>query len=442
MFVLLGGNLTLRCIRVLLLIFLLLEYGGIQAGATPDIRVPDVIPTGRILSIDDCINLALKNQPTVHQAQAQIKISTGAVSVARSSLYPSIGVNGSTSLGGSRGNSGTTISGSASELLYDFGLTQAQLTQAKQNKTASVFGLSAAKADVVFNVKQAYYTLLRSNRLVEVFQENLKAQKEHVAQAQARLDVGVAPKADLLTAQAAEASATVDLITAQSTAAQALINLNIAMGLDVRSPTQIKEFAEPESAVAAIDDLVVQAIKNRPEIAQAVWQLDAAVAALKASKKGNLPSISVSAGDEATIGVPSGSGSWALALNLQWRPVDFGLTKGQITESQGQLMLTEEALYVARQTVSQETATARLDITTALSSLTAANAEVASAQENLNAAAGRYEAGIGIFIQVTDAQAALLKAEVDEAAARYGLSIARSELEHAIGATTPKGTYK
>ena len=419
----------------------MLICSSIWAKSTPKTRIPEVIQSGTTLTLEECINLALRNQPTIRQAQAQLQIGTGAVSIAQSALYPDVSVNGSTSLGGSKGNTGTTINGGASQLLYDFGRTRSLLNQTKQQRIANIYGLSAAKSDVVFNVKQAFYILLRSNRLVKVFEANLKDQKDHVAEAQARLDIGVAPKSDLLTAQSAEASAVVDLITAQNTAAQSLITLNIAMGLDVRSDTQITESTEPESPVLALDDLVILAIKNRAEIAQAVSQVDAANDALKSSKKGNFPTLTASANNNVTIDTPTSGSSLSLALNLQWRPVDFGLTKGQITESEGQLLLAEESLYIARQTVSGDTASARLDFIAASASLTAATAEVASAQENLDAAIGRYQAGIGIFIQITDAQALLLKAEVDQAVALYGLSIARAELEHATGARTPKGTF-
>lgn len=432
----------MRCLRAFLMISLALIYGSIWASSIPKIREPEVIQNGTTLTLDECISLALRNQPAIHQAQAQVQIGTGAMSAARSALWPNISVNGSTSLGGTRGDTGTSLNASAIQLLYDFGRTQSQLDQTKRQRMANIFGLSAAKANVVFNVKQAYYTLLRSNRLVKVFEENLKDQKDHVAETQSRLDNGVAPKSDLLTAQSAEASAAVDLISAQNTAAQSLIALNAAMGLDVQSDTHIAESAEPEAPVPAIDELVTQAIKNRSEMAQAIWQVDAAADALKSAKKGNLPSFNVSANDNSTFDVPLSGSSLALALNLQWRPVDFGLTKGQITESEGQLILAEESLYITRQTVNQDVASARLDFTAASASLTAAIAEVASARENLDAAIGRYQAGIGIFLQITDAQALFLKAEVDEAAALYGLSIARAELEHATGATTPKGTFK
>jgi outer membrane protein len=415
---------------------------AVQVSREAKIRKAELLSPVKVLTVDDAIHLGLTNQPTVREAQAQFQISAGAVSVSGSALRPSVTVNASQALLGTQGRGNLTNNGAVSQLLYDFGRSRSALTSAEQTELSNYYALMAASADVVFSVKQAYYTLLEDNRLVEVFKENLKDQNAHVDQAQARLTVGVGPRADLLTAQASAASASVDLIHAQRTAELALVSLNAAMGVDVRSQTQIKDSAEPDAPVPLLNDAVMQAITNRPEVAQSVESVNAAVYSLKSAKTGNYPVLSGVANGQETLAGGSLTNGWQLALNLQWTPFDFGRVGGQITEAQGQLLLTEEQLYATRQSVSQDATSARLNIIAAQAELVSSKAEVASATENLDVATGRYEAGIGIFIQVTDAQSLLLKAEVDEATAQYGLSIARAELEHAVGAVAAKGLYQ
>ena len=62
-----------------------------------------------------------------------------------------------------------------------------------------------------------------------------------------------------------------------------------------------------------------------------------------------------------------------------------------------------------------------------------ANDEVTNAQVSVDLAEGRYRAGIGIFLDVTDAQQALLTAQTDRVNARSALDQARAALAHAIG---------
>ncbi len=411
-----------------------LPPSAVQVSKGAKVRQPELMPESKVLSIDDCMRIALDNQPSVREAVAQLQVSAGAVSVSGSNLRPSVIVNASEAILGSQGVSGLTNNGSVSQLIYDFGRTRSQLTSAEQTELSNLYSLQAVSSNAIFSVRQAYYTLLEDNRLVEVYKENLKDQNDHVDQAQARLTAGVGPLADVLTAQASAASASVDLITAQNTAAQAVVTLNSAMGVDLRSQTKIKELAEPEVPTPSLDDVVMQAIRNRPEMAQSVEAVNAALWTLKATQKIDYPVFSgVANGEKALLG-GSLANSWELALNLAWTPFDFGQVSGQITEAQGQLLLSEETLYGTRQTVSQDAASARLNLIAAKASLAASDAEVASAKENLDVAVGRFEAGVGIFLNITDAQALMLKAGVDQATAKYGLSIALAQLQHAVGA--------
>lgn len=55
------------------------------------------------------------------------------------------------------------------------------------------------------------------------------------------------------------------------------------------------------------------------------------------------------------------------------------------------------------------------------------------AKENLDIANGRYDAGVGTIIEVTDAQSSHIRAETDLVNARYDVAIARAKLEKAVG---------
>ena len=398
------------------------------------IRQPELIPSDKILTLSDCINLALKNQPSVRQAAAQVDLQSGQVMQARSGMLPGVSVTSSRNLDGSVRSGGTDITVSGSQLIYDFGRSQSQLTQTERRLAASLESLRGTQANVVLNVKQTYYASLRANHLVDVFNENLKAQDEHVASARERMEAKQAPQADVLKAQAAAASARVDLVTAQNNANQTRVDLNMAMGVYISSPIQIAEVAEAETPVLQEDQLLKLAMERRPEIRGSAEQVTAAEAAIKTSETGNLPalttSLSKSHSSEGEFGT---SNSWAWRLSLGWSLYDSGSTAGAVKQSHAQLVSAHESLYSVKQTVSREVVQARLSVIAADEQLTASTAEVASAKENQAAAAGRYKAGVGIILEVLDAQTTLLKAQVDELAARYGLSIARAELEHAIG---------
>ena len=58
---------------------------------------------------------------------------------------------------------------------------------------------------------------------------------------------------------------------------------------------------------------------------------------------------------------------------------------------------------------------------------------VASAQENFRLAQGRFDAGVGTILELTDAQLALTQAQNTEAQALADYRIALARLERAVG---------
>jgi len=421
---------------------MLLCCSAVRADLSVPVRQPQSVTAGKVLTLADCIDLALKNQASIRQAMAQVEVQAGAVSQARSKLLPGTSVSGSTDLAGSANqNSGTTVTAGASQLIFDFSRTPSQIREAERARLAATETLKGTSANVILSVKQAYYTLLQDIHLVDVFTENLKDQQGHVAQAQARKDAGMAPLTDVLTAQTAEASARLDLVTAKNNADQARVNLNAAMGINVLSPIQIAEGTEPETPPLPEDQAVQVAFSKRPEIRADAYQIMASQAAVKVASTGNLPALTTSAErSHSTVSSASGQNdSWQWTLNLVWTPIDFGSTSGAVRSAKAQVVSAEETLYNDKQTIAGQVVQARLGVLAAEEQLREATAEVASAKATLDSVTGSYQAGVAIFLQVLDAQSAMLKAEVDEFSARYGLSIARATLEHAMGGTVKEG---
>ena len=405
------------------------------------VRQPEFIPADRVLTLTDCINLALKNQSSIQLALAQIETQSGAVTQARAGAWPTASASASQQIAGGNGAGGNTqITFSGTQLIYDFGRTPAVIKQTEQQRASDVQNLYGTAADVVLNVKQAYYTLLQDQHLVDVFAGSLKQQQAHVDEAKAREEAGVAAHTVVLTAQAAAASAQFDLVTAQNNANQARVNLNTAMGVNLRSPIRITESTEPEAPVPEEELAVQLALTNRPEYQRDTDQILAAQSGVKVASTGNLPAVTTSASYTPNLGRTSTFGqqqAWALQLSLQWTFLDFGATRGAVQQARGQVDTARENLYTDAQTITGQVVQARLNIISAEAQLASAQAEVAAAQANLDAAVGSYTAGVGIFLSVIDAQAALLKAQVDEYSARYGLSIARATFEHAVGTVRP-----
>ena len=65
--------------------------------------------------------------------------------------------------------------------------------------------------------------------------------------------------------------------------------------------------------------------------------------------------------------------------------------------------------------------------------------QVTNALEGVRLATGRYRGGVGTFLEVTDAQAALVLAQTNQVNAETALQSQRAALQRAIGAPLGQG---
>jgi len=107
-----------------------------------------------------------------------------------------------------------------SQVLFDFGRTLDAIRAASANVESSMADVETTKQTVIFTTKQAYYGLLSSQHLLGVAEETVRQNQQHLEVAQARLEVGVAPRFDVTQAQVQVSNAQLNLVSAQNTVAR------------------------------------------------------------------------------------------------------------------------------------------------------------------------------------------------------------------------------
>jgi outer membrane protein TolC len=236
--------------------------------------------------------------------------------------------------------------------------------------------------------------------------------------------------------ESALAAAQLDVTSAENAVDLSGVALNEALGVDVRTAYEIAVPPDPESVELARDELLAVALQRRPEVLAAQAQARAADAGLSAAKKAHMPSLSGSAsyGWRAEHFPPSRD-YWNLGLSLDLNVFDGLLSEGREKQRRAQRNAAHDAVYLTQQRVAQEVVQSLLDLRTAGEQIVAAQASVASADEDLRLAQGRYLADVGILLEVLDAQTALTGAQVDLVQARFLYASARYALERALGAS-------
>ena len=226
---------------------------GLPANIPYDLEVvPDTtLPLGVIEGVDTLIAQALRQRPDLAAQRAQVEQARARVSVARSQALPTL------ALGGTAGETyfinppaGSATSGNSynATLTLSFPLFSggAQIYNVKAASAAADAAARRAQGfeqQVVYQVFNAYYGLRTSTQQVRTSRDLLASATESEQVALARYKAGAGSLLDLLTAQAALASARALAIQARfswNTALAQLAHDVGILGLDGSSPLQMQ----------------------------------------------------------------------------------------------------------------------------------------------------------------------------------------------------------
>ncbi len=286
-------------------------------------------------------------------------------------------------------------------------------------------------------MRQAYFTARAGKDLVKVAQDNLANLQKHLDQIQAFVKVGTHPEIDLAQARTDLANGRVTLITAQNNYGNAKAQLIQAMGTDEDADLiEVGDdtLASVDGEDGALDTLVAEGVKARPDLAALDAQILAQEATDDATSKGLLPTLRGNVGaTEGGVGFDNLAWNLSVGLSLSWPIYDGGGTPARTREADATLIQFKAQRDQIRQQVRLDVDQARRMVRSAKTTVEASGEALFNAKEQLRLAEGRYANGVGTVIELGDAQVALTTAAGQKVQADYSVSLARAALLKALG---------
>jgi outer membrane protein TolC len=318
-----------------------------------------------------------------------------------------------------------------SQLLFDFGKTVAATDAAKSSAESSREDVEIERDATVLLVKESYFNTLFGKRLVVVNQEAVARAELNLRSAKGFFEVGTRPKFDVTRAELDLANAQVTLIQARNAVRLARVALNTAMGIPIGSPTEVQDILTYEAFPVDESRLLAEALQRRPEYRQIKVRVDAAEATVRENFRNFFPDVTGNAFYGATRA--DMNEIWELGVTLNWSIFDGGNKIAKYKEAKANLEAAQSRVRAAELSIWKEVEQAHLNVIEGEERIQAAKKAVESARENFRLAQGRFDAGVGTIIELTDAQLALTQALSTEAQALTDYRISVSRLERALG---------
>jgi outer membrane protein len=402
---------------------------------------------GRTLTLEECIAIALEGQPTIQERLAAYAAARYRVNQAFAPLLPQLSGQVASSrshntiLSGSGGGQptlqdrqwGDTLTAQVllSQLLFDFGKNLAETERQRKLAEVEVENVELQRQLISATVKEGYTNTLFSQRLIRVQEQAQERAELNLRSAKGFFEVGTRPKSDVARAEVDVANAKLDLIRAKNALRSAIVALNTAMAINVDTPTQIVDNLIFQPVTLDRQQLRGDSLRQRPEYRAAKLTAAAAEARERRAFRDFLPDVT---GQGAYGGTQKDlNDAWSIGLSLNWSFFDGG---GRIARYQEAKALLEGARANVKSTelnILQNVEQAEIFVEETAERIQAAQALVASAQESFRLAQGRFDAGVGTILELTDAQLALTQAQNTESQALADYRIALARLDRAVG---------
>jgi outer membrane protein TolC len=326
-------------------------------------------------------------------------------------------------------------------LFYSGGRVDALERAAHAERQASGEDLVAARADLRLEITRAFWALVTAREAEQVLARSLDSIGAYVRDLRARLDQGLIPPNELLSAEAQQSRERVVSIDAANARGIADADLRRLLGTAGSAPFEPADRLDAAGGAAGdVERLIADAIARRPERRALTERAEAARARVLAARAGLRPQVGLSGGYDYARPNPRlfprsdrWEDSWDVSVNASWTLWDGGRTRAEVADTAAQLRVAEARLADFDRQVTFDVRQRQLELDSSRAAILATADGVRAAAEARRVVAERFAAGVVTNTEVLDAQTALLQAELDRTRALASARLAEARLARAVG---------
>ncbi|MEG4005721.1 TolC family protein [Microcoleus sp. Pol11C1] len=425
------------------------------------------------ITLQQAIDLARRNSQVLQIAGQQVEQSRAALREQQAALYPDLNfqmdASRSVSAGGELGiragqrrlnalanrtgqpaeqagtNFGNNSLNSTLQLSYNldlFGGRRATIRAAEEQLRLRELDVERQAEELRFDTAEAYYTLQNADGQVAIRQASVRNAQQSLRDAEALERAGVGTRFAVLQAQANLANEVQQLSVARRD--QRVAQRRLAEILNVSQSANLTAADPVEQAGSwrlSLEESIVQAFKNRPELEQQLVQRDISKQQRRAIQASRLPQVSVGGsynvlGQDPDNPDPYTSRGWAdgysIRASLTWSIFDGGAANARARQRDAEITIAESRFDQLRNQVRREVEQAYFGLESSFENIETSEAGVLQSREALRLARLRFQAGVGTQTDVIQAETDLTRAERNRLSAIVTYNLGLSSLQRAV----------
>jgi len=410
------------------------------------------------LTIEQAIEIGLQNSKTLHSSLMKVKSADARISEMNAMRLPSLKLSaGYRRLSRVEAFSiqGPTGPITIAPTILDNYATQLTLSQplftgfrllsnsniAEYTASATNEEFSKDKTELVFNIKNAYWSLFKSSQLKRVMDENVQMVKAHLDDAKNLMKVGMMTRNDVLKLEVQLSDMMFKQIDAENAVKLSTVALNSVLGISLNTNIEIVSVANlTQSNYDELNKLIGDAVEKRSEIKSADYRIKASESGVTMAKSSWYPQISLygnyyySRPNQRIF--PSKDefkDTWDAGVNLSLNVWDWLTTAYQTEQAEATLAQAVDGMGIIKDNITLEVTQNYLNMSQSKRKIEISQLTVKQADENLRITADKFKNGLAMSSEVIDAETAQSTAKINYTNSIVDYELAKARLDKSIG---------
>lgn len=384
-----------------------------------------------LLTVDDCVSIALRQNPLLQSSDFLYQASLARVHQARAFSQPNLDFDSDLQ------PSFMNFKGSQESYLgvsQDFEFPGKRILRGMMAaREAGEFEMETEflKLDITYQVVEAFYGLLLAQEILKYAEQDLELSRDYLQKAEIKFEAGDIARVEVLRARVEAARAENSIRAAETGVQLARAKLNFLLARNKNESLDIRGEFKKRMPAWSLDDLKEKAVTLRPEMKKIALALDREKLRERLGYLSYLPDFSLGLSRHRLHGMPT---TWNVKLSLSFPLFFWQPQKGEIAEARA----TKEALAREREHMANAIA---LEVEDAYTSvlLSARQIELyereilAQAEETYTMFLFSFQEGEIGGIDLIEARRTLIGARQACAEALFNFTIGLARLERAVG---------
>lgn len=341
------------------------------------------------------------------------------------------------------------ISGRANLNVFS-GLSKfSSLSAAKASERAAEETVGYTRELVAEEVIAGYFNLLRYKRLLAVAVETRDQAARELERTETYFRLGSAAKSDVLQQRVRLENTKLDVVVADNTVKKAFADLAYSMNRPLASAFNIDESVlATDFAVEDVATLYSEALSARKDLKSSEYTVEARHKDVTTASAGLLPSVDLFANfnrynnESPYIFGSQKSGSTSFGYSVSWNVFDRMQTLSRRSQAKANARIAEYQLEQARMNVQVEIRQLHNALVEARERANVSHETIIQSEEELRLAQERFRVGAGTTLDVIVAQVNLANSRAQEVQAMCDFLIAQTRMDRAVGRLDSWATAK